>query len=96
MLCVEADDPVVCDDDIDDPVFCVDGEIPDVCEDVVEGEVLVVFKDMDVDPVVCVVNVDPVCEVFVDPVVCVVAEDEPVGCTVVETLVLCATPGDVC
>lgn len=51
---------------------------------------------------VCVVIVDPVCEVaVVDPVVCdvcVVAKDEPVGCTVdvVETIVLCATPGDVC
>lgn len=48
---------------------------------------------------VCVVIVDPVCEVaVVDPVVCVVAKDEPVGCTVdvVETIVLCATLGDVC
>lgn len=80
-------------------MLCIEAEDPDVCEDVVEGEVLVVFKDMDVDPVVCVVIVDPVCEVaVVDPVVCVVAKDEPVGCTVdvVETIVLCATPGDVC
>lgn len=79
-------------------MLCIEAEDPDVCEDVVEGEVLVVFKD----PVVCVVIVDPVCEVaVVDPVVCdfcVVAKDEPVGCTVdvVETIVLCATPGDVC
>lgn len=80
-------------------MLCIKAEDPDVCEDVVEGEVLVVFKDTDVDPVVCVVIVDPVCEVaVVDPVVCVVAKDEPVGCTVdvVETIVLCATPGDVC
>lgn len=76
-------------------MLCIEAEDPDVCEDVVEGEVLVVFKD----PVVCVVIVDPVCEVaVVDPVVCVVAKDEPVGCTVdvVETIVLCATLGDVC
>lgn len=80
-------------------MLCIEAEDPDVCEDVVEGEVLVVFKDTIVDPVVCVVIVDPVCEVaVVDPVVCVVAKDEPVGCTVdvVETIVLCATPGDVC
>lgn len=83
-------------------MLCIEAEDPDVCEDVVEGEVLVVFKDTDVDPVVCVVIVDPVCEVaVVDPVVCdvcVVAKDEPVGCTVdvIETIVLCATPGDVC
>lgn len=83
-------------------MLCIEAEDPDVCEDVVEGEVLVVFKDTDVDPVVCVVIVDPVCEVaVVDPVVCdvcVVAKDELVGCTVdvVEMIVLCTTPGDVC
>lgn len=47
-------------------MLCIEAEDPDVCEDKVEGEVLVVFKD----PVVCVVIVDPVCEVaVVDPVV---------------------------
>lgn len=51
-------------------MLCIEAEDPDVCEDKVEGEVLVVFKDTDVDPVVCVVIVDPVCEVaVVDPVV---------------------------
>lgn len=64
----------------------------------VEGEVLVVFKDF----VVCVVIVDLVCEVvvvdFVVCDVCVVVKDEFVGCIVdvVEMIVFCVIFGDVC